>query len=276
MNGTGLPKATSRLPAKFGRYRIVDRIGYGAMGVVYSARDDIMDRTVAIKVMMADLEGEPDTRERFFREARVAGQLLHTNIITVFDLGEEDGRLYIVMELLQGEVLSQFLAKPQAPSLETKIDLILQVYAGLSQAHARQVFHRDIKPGNLFVQRDGTLKILDFGIARLASSSMTASGFIVGTPDFMSPEQARGEEVDARSDVFSAAAVFYMMLAGRKPFAAADLPAVLHRVEAEDPAPLDPETIPPRLGAIVMKALAKRREDRYQSCGAASSPRTAA
>ena len=127
--------------------------------------------------------------------------------------------------------------------------------------------HRDIKPGNLFVMRDGGLKILDFGVARLANSSMTASGFIVGTPDFMSPEQARGREIDQRSDVFSAGAVFYYMLSGVKPFSAPDLPAVLHRVNSEDPPQLTPDECPPGLWRILMKALAKQTSDRYSDMG---------
>jgi serine/threonine protein kinase len=138
---------------------------------------------------------------------------------------------------------------------------------GLAVAHVHRIFHRDVKPGNIFIQRDGSLKILDFGVARLADSNMTASGFIVGTPDFMSPEQARGKEIDHRSDVFSTGAVFYYMLSGRKPFAAADLPAVLHKVEAEDPVPLLEEEAPTALSRIVSKALAKNVSRRYQELG---------
>ncbi len=157
------------------------------MGVVYQARDEQMDRDVALKVMMADLDGEPDTRARFFREAQITSKLLHRNIVTVFDLGEDDGRPFIVMEMLKGRTLTALLKEPTCDTLEQKIDLMIQVCEGLSVAHAKGVVHRDVKPGNLFVQVDGGLKILDFGVARLASSSMTASGLIVGTPDYMSP-----------------------------------------------------------------------------------------
>ena len=216
------------MPERIGQFRVVERIGRGAMGVVYSARDLGSGRAVAIKLMTADLEGDRETRLRFEREARVAGELLHRNVINVYEMGEEDGRLYMVMELLDGETLGDYLKRVGKLPLERGLDLMMQVCEGLAVAHAHAIVHRDVKPGNLFVLRDGGLKILDFGVARLANSNMTASGFIVGTPDFMSPEQARGKEIDQRSDVFSAGAVFYYMLSGRKPFAANDLPAVIH------------------------------------------------
>ncbi len=237
------------------------------MGVVYSARDERSGRPVAVKVMMADLEGDRETRERFTREARVTGQMLHRNVINVYEMGEEDGRLYMVMELLEGETLSDYLKRVGRLSLEHALDLMMQTCEGLAVAHAHAIVHRDVKPGNLFVMRDGGLKILDFGVARLANSSMTASGFIVGTPDFMSPEQARGREIDQRSDVFSAGAVFYYMLSGVKPFSAPDLPAVLHKVSSEPPPPLGEAECPAGLWRILMKALAKGTAERYADMG---------
>jgi serine/threonine protein kinase len=262
--------ASSRatMPERIGQFRVVERIGRGAMGVVYSAREIQSGRAVAIKLMMADLEGDRETRVRFEREARVAGEMLHRNVINVYEMGEEDGRLYMVMELLEGETLGDYLKRVGKLPLERALDLMMQVCEGLAVAHAHAIVHRDVKPGNLFVLRDGRLKILDFGVARLANSSMTASGFIVGTPDFMSPEQARGKEIDQRSDVFSAGAVFYYMLSGRKPFTADDLPAVIHKVNSEDPPPLTPDEAPPGLTRIVMKALAKSTADRYADMGA--------
>ena len=262
------PTPPRTLPERIGRYKVVDRIGRGAMGVVYSARDDRDGRQVALKVMMADLEGDKETRIRFEREAKVAGELLHRNIINVFDMGEEDGRLYMVMELLDGETLGDYLKRVGRPPLEWSLDMMMQVCEGLAVAHAHGIVHRDIKPGNLFVMKDGGVKILDFGVARLANSSMTASGFIVGTPDFMSPEQARGKPIDRRSDVFSAGAVFYYVLTGRKPFAAPDLPAVLHKVTNEDPPALTAEEAPAGLWRIIAKALAKSTTDRYTDMGA--------
>ena len=250
-------KSASGMPAAIGRYRVVGRLGKGAMGIVYSGRDDGLERDVALKVMMADIEGDPETRARFYREAQITGKLLHRNIITVFDLGEEDGRLYLVMELLKGSTLAEFLKAAESQTLEQKLDLMLQACEGLAAAHAKGVVHRDIKPSNLFVQTDGGLKILDFGIARLASSNMTASGMIMGTPDYMSPEQAQGKEVDARSDIFSAAGVFYFMLTGRRPFEAAELPVVLQKVVREDPLPIRPHEAPLPLAQVVTKALQK-------------------
>jgi eukaryotic-like serine/threonine-protein kinase len=255
------------LPRTIGRYEIVGRLGKGAMGVVYSAHDSMMERSVAIKVMMADLEDDPETSSRFYREARSAGQLVHPNIITIFDMGQENGRPYIVMEYLDGETLNKYITRPEAADLEIKIDLMIQICGGLCAAHAHGIFHRDIKPNNLLVRPSGELKIVDFGIARLASSSMTASGLIMGTPDYMAPEQARGHDVDQRSDIFSAGAVFYYILTGRKPFAASDLAAVLLKVQTEDPLPIRDTEAPSALSRIVMKALAKDPASRYQSCG---------
>jgi serine/threonine-protein kinase len=244
---------------------VVGRLGKGAMGVVFSAYDDVMERSVAIKMMMADVQDDPETSARFFREAHAAGQLVHRNIITIFDLGDEDGRPYIVMELLEGQMLGDYLKRPEGVHLEDKISLMQQICDGLRLAHGKGIFHRDIKPGNLHVTPTGDLKILDFGIARLATSSMTMSGLIVGTPDYMSPEQACGREVDQRSDIFSAGAVFYLMVTGRKPFAAPDLPAVLMKVQNEDPLPIRETEAPPALAAAIMKAMAKDPTARYQS-----------
>jgi hypothetical protein len=260
------PAPRRKLPRNIGRYRIVDRLGKGAMGVVYSAHDELMERTVAIKVMMTDIEDDPETSTRFYREARSAGQLVHPNVITIFDMGEDEGRPFIVMELLEGWTLNKYLERPEAADVDSKINLMIQICAGLHAAHTHGVFHRDIKPGNLLVRPNGELKIVDFGIARLASSSMTASGLIVGTPDYMSPEQARGHEVDHRSDIFSAGAVFYLMLTGRKPFAAPDLTGVLAKVQSEAPLPIRETEAPAQLARLVMKALAKPVAERYQTC----------
>ena len=261
------PASPRSLPPSIGRYRIQGRLGKGAMGVVYSGYDDMMERSVAIKVMMADLEEDPETSVRFYREARSAGQLAHPNVITIFDMGEDNGRLFIVMELLEGETLNKYLERPEAADVESKIDLMIQICEGLAAAHSRGIFHRDVKPGNLLVRPNGDLKIVDFGIARLASSNMTASGLIFGTPDYMSPEQACGHEVDQRSDIFSSGAVFYLMLTGRKPFAAPDLTAVLAKVQSEDPLPIRETEAPAPLARLVMKALSKNPDGRDQSCG---------
>jgi eukaryotic-like serine/threonine-protein kinase len=254
------------LPTYIGRYRVVERIGKGAMGMVFAAEDEMLGRRVAVKVMMGDLEEEPEMRGRFFREAKITGQLAHRNIVTVFDLGEDDHRPFIVMELLTGLPLGQYLQTPPAEPLDAKIDLMMQVCDGLQVAHGKGVVHRDIKPSNLFVQHDGSVKILDFGVARLASSNLTRSGFLVGTPEYMSPEQAQGKHVDARSDVFSAAGVFYFMLAGRGPFSSPDLPKMLRAVIHDDPPPLTDAEAPDALRRVLMKGLAKNPGERYQQC----------
>src|SRR5689334_9228705 len=184
---------------RLGRYRLLQRIGGGATSLVFAAHDEATDRQVALKMIVADLEDEKETRERFYREAKVTAQLFHRNIVTVLDVGEDQGHPYIVMELLDGWPLGAYLEREPHHTLAANLDLIKQLYAGLEAAHERSVVHRDIKPSNLFVQRDGILKILDFGLARLHASTLTASGQILGTPDFMSPEQAAGEKVDARS-----------------------------------------------------------------------------
>jgi tetratricopeptide (TPR) repeat protein len=254
------PPPRSSLPRQISRYRIVGRLGRGAMGVVYSAVDEVMDRPVALKVLIADLETDPDTRARFYREAQAAARLLHPNVITVYDAGEDQGRSFIAMQLLEGAPLSAHLQRPGCSSLERKLDLMIQVCEGLAAAHAEGIIHRDLKPSNLFVQSDGLLKILDFGVARVTDSSMTAAGTMLGTPDYMSPEQARGAPVDIRSDIFSAGAVFYFMLAGRKPFPGPDLPAILHQLQMEEPAAL--RGIPPELMTLISRTMSKRPDHR--------------
>jgi serine/threonine protein kinase len=254
------------MPAQVGRYQIVERVGRGAMGSVYRARDAVMERDVAVKLLAADFEDDPEIQTRFLREAQAAARLAHPNIITIFDIGREAGHFFIVMELLRGSTLKVYVQQPEPIPLDRKLDLMIQLCNGLAAAHRESVYHRDVKPGNLFVRTDGTLKILDFGVARLASSNVTASGLLVGTPDYMSPEQALGHDVDGRSDIFAAGGVFYYLLTGRKPFPADDLVAVLHQVQKEDPAPFTDVEAPPPLARIINKALAKDRRLRYQSC----------
>jgi serine/threonine protein kinase len=253
------------LPERIGRYQVVERIGRGAMGVVYRAHDGAMGRDVALKVLTADLEDDPDIRIRFHREAEAAARLSHPNIITIFDVGEDGDRFFIVMELLRGATLREFLKQSDA-SMPRKLDLMCQLCAGLGSAHNASIYHRDIKPGNIFVRGDGIAKILDFGVARLASSSMTAAGFIVGTPDYMSPEQARGENIDGRSDIFSLGGVFYFMLTGRKPFPATELPSLFNQIQNSDPVPLLESEAPPELAAVIVRALAKQVDERYATC----------
>ena len=263
MTSPGVPPV---LPDRIGRYRVVERIGKGAMGAVYSAIDEQLGRPVAVKLMLAAFEEDMELRERFYREARITGQLAHRNIVTIFDLGDYNGRPYIVMELLDGVPLNEYLRADAVPSLDTKLDLMIQACDGLQNAHEAGVVHRDIKPSNLLVLRDGTLKVLDFGVARLSASNLTAAGMLLGTPEYMSPEQARGQTMDARADVFSAAGVFYFMLAGKPPFGSRDLRAILNAIINSDPPPLTDEQAPAPLRQVLARGLAKNPQERYQQC----------
>jgi serine/threonine-protein kinase len=249
---------------RIGRYELIDKIGKGGMGVVYSGKDTVIGRQVAVKMLVSDIDISEETRERFFREARSAGQLMHRNIITIYDFGEEGGRAYIVMELLTGDSLHKVLTNPEPMPIERQVEIMTRVCEGLAFAHARGIVHRDVKPANLFITTEGQLKILDFGVARIASSKLTRSGLIVGTPDYMSPEQVMGKVVDQRSDIFSCGTVFYQLLTRRKPFAAKRLPQVLDKVMSENPEPLTEAEAPQELAAIVMQALEKEPEKRYQ------------
>lgn len=250
---------------RLGPYVIHGRLGKGAMGVVYRAFDDRDGREVALKVMMSDLEDNPEIRERFFIEARLATELRHRNLVAVYNSGQDDGRLFMAMELLRGHTLADFLRAQPRIEPEQLLDIMVQVCHGLEVLHARRVYHRDLKPSNLFLQESGRVKILDLGVARLADSTMTLTGAVLGTPDFMSPEQVRGQEIDARSDIFSAAAVFYFLLTRRKPFAGADLPAVLNNVLNLDPAPLLPHEASPTVARIVAQCLSKSPDARPRS-----------
>ena len=262
----GEARAPGGLPKYVGRYKVLERIGRGAMGIVYSAVDEQLDRRVAVKLMLADFDQAPDMRERFYREARITGQLAHRNIITVFDLGDERGRPFIVMELLEGLPLAEHLQMGGSPALDDKIDLMLQVCDGLQNAHRCGVIHRDLKPSNLFILRDGSVKILDFGVARMTASNLTASGFLVGTPEYMPPEQPQGRPVDARSDVYSAASVFYFMLTGRSPFGSRDLLKMLDAILYETPPPIGDDQAPESVRRVLMRGLSKAPNDRYQQC----------
>ena len=204
---------------RIGKYRIVGKIGQGAMGEVYKAQDPLLNRFVAIKTIAPAFAAEPDFRRRFQREAQSAAQLNHPNIVTVFDFGEEDGLIYMAMELLEGRDLKDLIRSRDA-HLGDKLAIMEQLCDGLGFAHAKGVVHRDLKPGNIHVQPNGQVKILDFGLARLGDSDITRTGTVMGTPNYMSPEQIRGQKVDARSDVFSLGAVFYELLCHHRPFEA--------------------------------------------------------
>jgi hypothetical protein len=259
---------------QFGRYVIVSELGRGAMGAVHRAVDPLIERDVAIKTLLPNLPPEimGEVRERFLREARSAGRLNHPNIVTIYDVGEQDGVAYIAMELLEGKSLQQILREQGRLPLPLVADLVAQVADGLDLAQRFKITHRDIKPANIMVSADWRAKLTDFGVAHVASSSMTQTGSALGSPKYMSPEQVTGQPVDPRSDIFSLGVVLYEMLVGRTPFERAGdntVFAVMHRIAGEaHPAVtgIDPQ-IPRAVDAILDKALAKSPDQRYQRAG---------
>jgi serine/threonine protein kinase len=255
-------------PEKLGRYQIVRELGRGAMGVVYEATDPNIGRTVALKTIRVDavtINAEELSR-RFKNEARAAGRLNHPNIVTVYDAGEEDGVLYIAMELLEGHTLQALLAERHRLRESEAIDLVRQVCAGLHFAHEKGIVHRDIKPGNVILASNGFVKITDFGVAR-TGEAVTLTGQILGTPHYMSPEQVLGKTLDARSDLFSVGVILYEMLTGERPFEAQSVTTVMYKIVHETPIPpraID-TSIHPGLSAVIEKALAKSPDLRYQT-----------
>jgi serine/threonine protein kinase len=255
---------------QIGKYKVVGRIGRGAMGEVYKAVDPTLGRDVAIKTISASLGSDNDLRTRFQREAQAAARLNHPNIITVYEFAEEQGTIYMAMELLEGADLRNLIGQEDLlPNLDDKLDIMEQICDGLAFAHSREVIHRDLKPGNIHVQPNGQVKILDFGLARLGSSEMTRTGTVMGTPHYMSPEQVLGDKVDLSSDVFSIGAVFYELLCNHKPFDGDSAHAVLFQVVNKQPESVRKwiPDLPPILVELVEKAMVKDRTKRFQSAG---------
>jgi eukaryotic-like serine/threonine-protein kinase len=255
-----------------GRYQILGTLGRGGMASVYQAHDPGIGRDVAIKFLHSTLCEEADCRARFLREARAAGGLSHPNIVTVHDVGEIDGRPYMAMEFLQGDVLSEVMRPNQALPVRDVLVMGIQLANALDYAHAHRIVHRDIKPGNIVrLQGTDTIKVTDFGIAHMDTAGTgeqrTRVGDVLGTPQYMSPEQTRGDRLDGRSDLFSVGIVLYQMLAGHRPFAGDSLVAVAMRIANEEPEPLDKARpdIPPSLRRIVERCLAKSPDRRFQT-----------
>jgi serine/threonine protein kinase/pimeloyl-ACP methyl ester carboxylesterase len=254
-----------------GTYQLLARIGAGAMGEVYAAHDEKLNRHVAVKLIAKELAGNMDRLQRFRQEAHAASSLNHPNIVVVHDFGDLDGRPFIVTELVEGVTLRARL-KGGPIAVPEAIEIALQVTSALAAAHARGLVHRDIKPENLMVRPDGYVKVLDFGLAKLASveppsTGLTHPGQTAGTPAYMSPEQARAEPVDARTDVFSVGAVLYELVTGRKAFSGESPAVIFAGILAAAPPPpteLNPN-VPPELERLIRKALEKDRELRYQS-----------
>ena len=249
-----------------GKYEVVETLGKGGMGVVYKAVDPRIGRTVAIKMMTGTFADNPDLLQRFYREAQSTGMLHHANIVIVHDLGDVDGTPYLVMEYLDGEALDKMIAARRKLSLVEKLDIIIQMLEGLHYAHERNIVHRDVKPANIMVLKDGAVKIVDFGIARLGDASLTRTGQVVGTVNYMSPEQINSRVVDRRSDVFSAAVVLYELLTYSLPFASNDTAGTLLKIVNEPAPPLGNigEGVE-ELEEVVQRGLTKDRDERYQT-----------
>jgi eukaryotic-like serine/threonine-protein kinase len=254
-----------------GRYRVEDVLGRGGMASVYLARDEELERPVAVKVLAEHLADQPEFHDRFLREARLAAQLSHPNVVQVFDVGEENGSPFIVMECVEGSTLAQELKERGPLEPDEVVDLALQICGGLEHAHAAGLVHRDIKPQNLLLRPDGTVKIADFGIARAAETTrLTQMGSVLGTAAYLSPEQALGEEVTAAADLYSLGCVLYELLTGRTPYVFETLPelVVKHREEAIPPVRELRPDVPERLEAAVMHALARNSDYRPESAAA--------
>jgi tRNA A-37 threonylcarbamoyl transferase component Bud32/tetratricopeptide (TPR) repeat protein len=249
-----------------GKYRVQKVIGRGSMGTVYEALDPVFQRKVALKTVAPRETDGPELKARFVREAQAAGRLRHRNIVTVYDVGEENGQPYIAMELVEGVDLEKVIQEKRPLPVEWKIDVLRQICEGLAHAHGNGIVHCDVKPANVRVSAEGEVKIVDFGIALLQSS--THAGHHAGTPHYMAPEQVEGKAVDLRADIFSVGAIAYELLAYRKPFEAESLTGVMSKIVHDGLAP-DARALPgadyPGLPRVVLKALAKDPAERYQS-----------
>ncbi len=266
---------------RLGPYEVLSVLGTGGMAEVYRARDTRLGRDIALKVVNEALAGNPELIRRFEQEARLAGSLNHPNLVAVYDFGQYEGTPFFITELLKGESLRSRLLRGRIP-VDSALDWAAQIAQGLAAAHAQGIIHRDVKPENVFVTSDGHVKLLDFGIAKLAegrraegphglldntvtpAGGATRTGAILGTPAYMSPEQIRGEKVDVRTDLFSLGAVLYEMLSGRRPFLGASLVESGHAILHDEPAPL-PDDVPAVLAQLVRRCLEKEPARRLQS-----------
>ena len=253
---------------KLGRYEIVGELGKGAMGIVYCARDPLLDRTVAIKTINMELAQEEmkEYEARFYQEAKAAGGLNHPNIVIIYDIGKSGNIAYMAMELLQGKELKTLMSKATALPVAYAVDVAAQIAEGLGYAHEHGIVHRDVKPANIMIVRGELVKITDFGIARMRSANVqTQVGIVLGSPRYMSPEQVAGKRAEPRSDTFSLGAIIYEMLTGRPPFNGEDVTSVMFQILNFMPPPpsaINAE-VPEMLDFIIAKALAKSSADRY-------------
>ncbi|MHC1742534.1 MAG: protein kinase [Syntrophobacteraceae bacterium] len=254
---------------QYGRYRIVKELGKGSMGVVYQAHDPQIDRSVALKVLRPDRVTSETFRHRFLKEARAVGRLSHTNIVVVYDIGEDHGTVYISMEFLEGKPLSDLVQQEKFTEAEA-VEVGIQVADALDYAHRKGIVHRDIKPSNIIIQPDGQVKITDFGIAHIddpEATQQTQAGEILGTPAYMSPEQVLGQQVDGRSDLFSLGVILYELSVGHRPFRGETLATIFRAITNEDPPEPAREnaSVSATLSQTIMKCLDKTPDGRYPS-----------
>jgi serine/threonine-protein kinase len=254
------------IPRSIDRYRVRSLMGSGAMGQVFRAYDEELDREVAVKLMNALSCSSRVHQERFLREVRTVGQLRHPNVVVILDYGSLGKRPFLVMELLDGQDFQQLLQQGGSQTPAHCAGWMIQVCHGLEAAHARGVSHRDIKPQNIFLTSTGVVKLLDFGIARTEESDLTAAGQLVGTVDYIAPERILGGWGDHRSDLFAVGVLLHEMLSGAKPFGGKSVTAILRNIVSKPPADL-PTDLPRGLGQVILTALAKEPDQRYQTAG---------
>jgi eukaryotic-like serine/threonine-protein kinase len=253
-------------PSVIGRYQILSRLGEGGMGVVYLAHDPAMDSDIAIKLLRSPM-ADDGLRKRFEREAMMARRVgIHPNVVTIFDIGEHEGDPFIAMEYVSGETLEHMIRRQAMPPATKRLEIVEDLCTGLSHAHKAGLVHRDIKPANVMLSDDGTVKILDFGVARAAESDLTADGMVIGALNYMSPEQMTGQSLDARSDVFAVGALFYELLSGRRAFPGSLREGLPYRILHGMPPPLNElvADLDPEIERIILRALEKEPAKRYQ------------
>jgi serine/threonine-protein kinase len=266
-------RLSEQMPQTIGRYQVLDSVGYGAMGAVYKAFDPLIKRTLAIKTIRLDIPRQsPQYRsfiDRFYHEARISGTLSHPNIVTLFDIGEEGGLPYLAMEFVEGETISSIVERGERFPPEKVIALVSQIASAVDYAHSKGVIHRDIKPSNLILYEGERVKVTDFGIAKLVDAEMTQSGTLLGTPSYMSPEQAMGDRLDGRSDIFSLGVCAFEMLSGEQPFPGTNVTSILYKLVHVDP--IEPANlemnglVPQKWHEVFSRVLAKKPDDRYQT-----------
>jgi serine/threonine protein kinase len=269
VNPSAGPDAAAGQPAKYGRYKIVAELGRGTMGVVYKAHDPQIDRMVALKVLRPDRVVSQDFVVRFLREAKAIGRISHPGIVTVYDVGQDHGTIYIAMEYLEGRPLNEVIKGRTIP-VDTTVDMCVQVAEALGYAHAKGITHRDIKPSNIILTPENRIKLTDFGIARIEdpdAAQQTQAGDILGTPVYMAPEQVKGQKADGRTDLYALGVIAYEMLIGKRPFGGGSIAAIFQSITHEEPPdPMASDHCENRaLATLILKSLSKDPTDRFQT-----------